>query len=1290
MSDIVIRGEGGIGGGGTKKPRTPINTADSAYLKSVNLATMQFLLCEGPIHGPAEGNSWPGLLASTYLDDTSLLVRGYGGTVPVEDLVLSYGYPDQSPVPGYGTIWNTLSVSQAVKASFPVFSTITPSDPTTPHRARVMLTWDALVLAIKENGDVLNAAVPYLIDYTDALGNIRLVFAGFVYGKFSGPFQREHEWDLAGPGPWTVRVVRMAADDEQLETPIATFRSSFSWSSVSVGPVITLNYKYSATLSLAARADRYSQLPSVAIDLLGKICLVPSNYDSWSGIYYGQWNGTFKTDWTDNPAWCFYDMVTNGRYGLGESIEPALIDKWSLYQIGQYCDGLVPAFGGGMERRFRCNILYTTQDDAWTVLQQLASIFRGMVYWSAGIVVSIQDRPGPFVYTFNPANTTQVVDDSGEVTEPCFEYQGTAKRTRHTVCLVSWDDPSNNYQPRVEYVADSEGLARLGYRPLELRLPGVTSKGQALRVAQWSLLAEILLDETITFGVGAVGSVLRPGDLIKVADPDKAAVRYGGRVVAVNGDVVTLDAAPTPTQPSWYGGLLLSWQSVDAAGQPALETATVVGVAGADLTVQWRNASRPGVREPWLIEVPDRTAQPFRVMGVEEEGPLSYRLTALRYRADIFDRVDFDTPLSDDEDYLFKLLDPAPPTITQAAATWGDGQVKLHITWTPADQQIILEGFDLSVSYYRLQYRQGELQADGTIAWPEQWREVERQADTSEYIPVDGYVVTSRYQVRMASVSRLGHDSNWSPIVDVVPIEQWLPMPDFAALVPDATGALVKAGELTHSNLPSGGHRWAWAIQGQLPSYARALEVQGRPSEGPNGGLYEGGPMGPGAPRRAPGGRLDAATIGPADADGWFVLGTAPPDGTLSDVLPWPAHWEIRARLLTFIPGLAGTSWMTDRIDRQEIVPPVPVHFTVVTTTELSSAATTRRFSWEVPLSPFPAWGSPALVSDITGYEVRFKRGRSVVWELGLPLYSDGLTGDQQWFDTTLFNFGLWVIMLRSRDRTGWLSDQLVAVTVNLGDPLLSNVVERVDLGEGFPGELVNLQREEHTSGLMYPVPTSSAFYELPLDDEIYDGSDGWRLVQIDPLQESLYLAPFSVQSDGTGLVIYGPGTATVQWFIKADTTSSELRYPEPVDQPMYDTPTSGYFYIAAPEMGGEFHPWAPFEKLSIGNYILAGRIVSPDGVKPGTINDLDLVLDVPDVLVNFEDVWVEPGATTFEIDPPLRLLKAVNVTLQADPGADAVLVLVDQKTRSRFRLRAYRADGAPGRALVDCLCQGC
>lgn len=1298
MSDIVIRGAGGLGGGGTKKPRTPVNTPDSSYLKTVNLATMQFLLCEGPIWGPAEGRSWNGLLASTHFDDTSLLVRGYGGTVPVEDLVLSFGTANQSPVPGYGTVWNTLSVQQAVKAGFPVFSTITSSDPNTPHRARVLLTWDALVLFIKENGDVLNAMVPYLVDYTDALGNVRVAFAGAVYGKFSGPFQREHEWDLQGPGPWTIRVMRMAADDDALETSMASFRSAFSFTSVSVGPVVTLNYKYSATLSVAARADRYSQLPAVAIDILGKIIKVPNNYDPWNGVHYGQWSGVFKEEWSDNPAWCFYDMVTNGRYGLGESIDPGLIDKWSLYQIGQYCDGLVPAFGGGVERRFRCNILYTTQAEAWEVLQQLASIFRGLVYWAAGTVMAIQEAPQTPVFTFSPANVVQTVDEGGRVTEPCFIYQGTAKRTRHTVALVSWDDPKNAYQPRVEYLADSDGLARLGYRPLEIRLPGITSKGQALRTGQWALLAEILLDETVTLGVGAIGAALRPGDLIKVADPDKAAVRYGGRIVAVDGATVTLDAAPLEAPDGWPAAVL-SFQSVTAGGQPQLVAVPVVSAAGAVLTVAWPDAFRPRPREPWLLEFPNREAQPFRVLAVEERTAVSYTLTALRYRPDIFNAVDFGTPLYDDESYLFKVIDPVPPTIETVAITWTDNQPKLSVTWRPPPNAQVLEGFDLSVLYYRLQYQQGELQGDGTVSWTGQWQEVDRQSDTSELVPIAGYVATSRYQVRMAAVDRLQHDSGWSAPVMATPIEQWFPMPDLGAPQPGgdppSPETPVPTGELQHANRPTGGHRFTWRIRAQIPPYVRVVELQARPDTpepAPPAALVSdivgAAPLGPmAAPRVAV---EPPPSLGEPDAEGWYVLGTAAPNALLDVQLPWPAGWEVRARLLTFVPGLVGTTWMTDRIDRLEIVPPLPLRFTVVTAVDVASVATQRRFSWSMPLSDFPGWGPTGLVSDIAGYEVRFKRGNVVRWELGLPLYSDGITGDQQWFSTSLFNSGVWVVMLRPRDRTGWLSDDLVAVTVNLGDALLANVIERIDFGDlGFPGELENLRVVMGESERLYADPVTDAFYEDPLDDDFYDGSNGWRLEQIDPTLESQYVVPFTIASDGVGLVVRSPGSATVQWFIRSETTPMVAMYEAPTDQAFYQPPLSSYFYLAAPLMGGQFHPVAPFELLERGTYTLAGRIVSPDGVRPGRIDDLDLLLDVPDRMVTLEDVWVEPGGSTFDITPRMRFIKAANVTLQEAPGATARTVVVEYKGGDRVRLRALDAAGAPARALVDAILQG-
>ncbi|QQG31344.1 host specificity protein J [Cyanophage S-2L] len=1264
----LISGAGGIGGGGTKKPRAPITSPDSAFLRSISFAQMQFLLCEGPIWGPKEGRSWGGLLASTYLDDTPLSVRGLGGTVPVEDLVLSYGTFDQTAVPGYGVQWNTIGVGQSVKASFPVFATAMPSDPTTQHRARVVLTWEALLVAFKQTGDVVEAQVPYLIDYTDANGVVRLVFAGFTFGKFSGPFQREHEWDLAGPGPWVVRVMRMAADDDALETPIASFRSAFSFTNLSFGPVLSLGRRYSATLTLAARADRYSNLPAVAIDLYGKICKVPTNYDPWAGTYSGVWDGSFKEDWTDNPAWCFYDMVTNPRYGLGESIDPVLIDKWSLYSIGQYCDGLVPAVGGGLERRFRCNLILAAQNDAWVVLQQLASIFRGQIFWSAGLVVSTQDAPGDFLYTFNPSNVEQTVDDSGAVVQPCFEYEGTAKRTRHTVCLVSWDDPANAYQPRVEYIADSDALARLGYRPLELRLNGITTRGQALRTAQWALLSEAILDDTVTFKVGAIGMALRPGDLVKVMDPDKGGVRFGGRVVAQDGDTITLDAAPPTPLAGWAGGLFY-WQS--GAGLPRVN---VAGVSGAVVTVSgWGDDSRPTPGMPWLLEVPNLEAQPFRILGIEELGQNRYAVTALRYRSDIYDRVDFDTPLSDDEDYLFKLLDPLPPTILNAQIVWDNSQAKLEVNWRPQDRVFVDGGFDLSTSYHRLQYQRGEVGAGGEVTWTNQWAEVDRQTDTTETIPLVGYQAQTRYKVRMASVGKAGAESLWSAELEATPLEVWFPIPDFESIVPHPGGETGPAGVLSHTNLATGGHLWTWKIFTQVPPYARSIEVWGRPV---------GVPL------------PDGVTT---DEDGYILLGTAAPNAGVEALLPVAATWDVRARLTTFVPGLEGRSFMLDMVDRLEIVPPTPTEFRLVTEQDGQSRMGSRRFSWLMPDPPPFAerWGG-GLVSDIAGFEVRYRSGVDVGWEGAFPLLSDGVPGDTFWFETHLMDYGTFTVMLRARDRTGWVSDEMAVVTVGIGQPLPTNVLTLLDLSlEGWPGDLANGTVVGSTSPLFYFPPTTEDLYEAPLEEAIYSGRSGGELVQNDPAQPMVYRALLEVEVDGSALLIYTESdTGSYRWRLEdISTVGLGLRYVAPTTDPMYDVAEEAPFHLGEFLSGGAgLHPYAPHQKLTAGLWQISLEAIASTTNVPARIQDVDVVLDVPDVVWTIEDYEAGVGVTSVPLPPGLfRRVKAVSMAVQDDTVAAGVAVggRIVYKGTDRIDLRTVDASGADTAALVDLIVVG-
>lgn len=270
-------------------------------------------------------------------------------------------------------------------------------------------------------------------------------------------------------------------------------------------------------------AEYFGQIPERAFDVKLLKVKVPSNYDPISRHYDGNWDGTFKTqkEWTDNPAWCFYDLMTNRRYGLGKYIEQIKIDKWTLYKIAQYCDTLVSGAEGGLEPRFTCNVLIQSREDAFKVLTDMASVFRAMIYYSTGTVYAVQDSRKDSVFQFT--NT--------DVEEGNFNYTSTSAKVRHTVAIVRYNDKDNFYKPAVEYVDDIEGIRRYGIKEKEITAFGCTSRGQAVRLGKWILSTERLETETISFTTGHQGSMLRPGDVFAVSDSNRLMTRRGGRVL---------------------------------------------------------------------------------------------------------------------------------------------------------------------------------------------------------------------------------------------------------------------------------------------------------------------------------------------------------------------------------------------------------------------------------------------------------------------------------------------------------------------------------------------------------------------------------------------------------------------------------------------------------------------------------------------------------------------------------------------------------------------------------------
>ena len=1327
-----IYGAGGGSGSSAPKQRQapkPQITQDSESLKSISFAKLQFLLCEGEIEGPAYGNSSEGLEQSVFLDGTPIRQPNGDVTPQPEDLVFSWGRESsqQSGVPDYNRISETIAVDQVVNKGTPISQAAFGSVAGGRYYARVILTWEALYQSVIDGdeasrgntGDVLNYRVEYKITYVDALGVNRTVYDSSVKGKFSGQFQRSHEFLLEGVGPWTVTVERITENDEDTETDAYTTFSAFNFSTLVLSLDQKFNYNHSSMLTVGVRADRYSAIPNVAVELKGMQIEVPTNYDPESRLYTGIWDGTFKRVYSNNPAWVLRDLIINDRYGAGQYITSDSVDKWTLYEIAQYCDGQVPASGGGTEPRFTCNLLLQSGEEAWNVLQQLSSIFRGLLYYASGLAIATQDRPKDAIFTFNESNTIEQFSEDGKVSKGNFEYSGSSRRARHTVVLASWDNPEDDYEPRIEYVTDDETYSAFGYRPLDLRLLGVTSRGQALRAANWALLTERLLDDTVTFSTNEIGMSLRPGDVIKIADTTKAALRIGGRIAEVNGLDITLDQVPQ-NPPGGWGGATFSWMYADSNGDPQLHVSNLSGPIGNVITIDSDGGNPPVATFPWLIEFPSRSAQLFRILTVAEEEGGVFSISALRYRDDIYDAVDFDTPLDEDENYLFDVVNPDAPVINVGQVIWDNNQAKIDVRWLPPANTTVLFEYNLQVQSYRVQWESGTVEPDGTINWADARRELPPQFDDRELIELEQLTITDKFRVRVAAVSRLGVQSPWSEFYIVDDITTWFPMPDIGTQLPDGSD------RLTFQNQSRGSQLFTWFFNGlSVPPYVNGVFLEVKPDRALNA--------------------RESAGLKDPDAEGWYAYNTFPLDEYAVAVFHADTNWNCRISLTTAVYGLSGDTYATTLVDRQDIVPPAPDEFAVVTTTLNKSVAPIRRFSWSLPTQnindegggTFPGSGQPNItnnwplgkVTDITEFQVRYKAGFENTWEYGMELFADGVPGDQRFFETDLFDSGQWTVMIRSVDSTGWISDNQASIVVNLGDAIPTNVVETIVASDTWPGQKVNL--EINTGGdwdNSYALcedpggtwrvsdvindpgdsictdapnyndpafnPGTSSFNNADLTPRSEINIGAGALVQIDPAQDSYWFWAVEVLSDGTGILINTEAEGTYQWFIRRIGDDLQDRiYPNPQSDPMYPDPQTNYFYLETNnDLGVNFHPYAPFEILEAGQYELCCKIRSTDGVGPSALNSVVLELDYPDLRTSLEDVVVPASDQRINFAEPFpHACKAVSVTVQ-DPAGSVSLpatAYIRGKDVNGFDIRLLDATGSIVSGLIDVVAVG-
>lgn len=589
-----------MGGKSQGSARTPHEAPDS--LRSSQRLRAIGLISLGPIKGPA--NKWK----STYFDNTP--IQNANGVDDNDEssfnfknteIAYTLGTQDQMPLQGFEMSEREVSVGAEIKNVTPVTRTVIDPDVT---RLRITCGVSAL-FSQNENGDTEGTSVSLEILIN---GQSRTVKN--INGKSSSRFYRSYIIDNLPPKPFTITVKRLTADSKSQRLQNGTH-----W--VSYTEIIDTKLSYPNMALIGIKTDsRYNpNFPNVNLLLYGRLVKVPSTYNPETRTYEpGIWRGDWKEEWTDNPAWIFYDLVTNSLAGLGKRIGEYGLDKFQLYQIAKYCDELVDDGYGGKEPRMVSNLWITEQRDAYNVLSDMASVFRSIAVWNGTQFSAIQDRTSDPVCLYTQSN---VVDGK-------FSRQFAAGKTIFTAVEVEYADERNFYQKAVEYVADDLMIARYGYNVKKITAYGCTSRGQAHRYGKWVLETSRLEQCTITFVVGRQGLLHLPGDIIEIADNDFAGKTLGGRVVAINGKKVTLDQPVEITADSYLSYLNDEMQLVKIK---------IINVDNANKSVITLETNPVGlnVMDDWVLKTPQVSTQLYRALGITENDDGSYTITALQH-----------------------------------------------------------------------------------------------------------------------------------------------------------------------------------------------------------------------------------------------------------------------------------------------------------------------------------------------------------------------------------------------------------------------------------------------------------------------------------------------------------------------------------------------------------------------------------------------------------------------------------------------------------------------------------
>ncbi|WP_411701601.1 TipJ family phage tail tip protein [Citrobacter freundii] len=694
--------------GGSSSSRTPTEQPDD--LQSVAKAKILVALGEGEFAGQLTGKN-------IYLDGTAL--ENSDGSQNFSGVTWEFraGTQAQNYIQGIPGTENEISVGTEVSSATAWTRTFTN---TQLSAVRLRLKWPSLFKQ-EDNGDLVGYSINYAIDLQTDGGTWQTVLNTSVTGKTTSGYERSHRIDLPQAGStWTIRLRKITADANSAKIGDTMTLQSFT-------EVIDAKLRYPNTALLYIEFDSSQfngSIPQISCEPRGRVIRVPDNYDPETRAYSGTWQGAFKWAWTDNPAWIFYDLVITDRFGLGNRLTAANIDKWTLYQVSQYCDQPVPdgKGGSGTEPRYTCNVYVQDRNDAYTVLRDFAAIFRGMTYWGGDQIVALADMPRDVDYAYTRAN---VIDGR-------FTYSSSTTKTRYTTALVSWSDPGNAYADAMEPVFEQPLVARYGFNQLEMTAIGCTRQSEANRKGRWGILTNNK-DRVVSFDVGLDGNIPQPGYIIAVSDELLSGKVMGGRISAVNGRVIKLDRVADAAAGD---RLILNLPS------GASQSRTIQAVNAEFVTVTTAYSETPHAEAVWVVESDELYAQQYRVVSVSDNNDGTFSITGAWHDPDKYARIDTGA-----------IIDQRPVSVIPPGNQSPPANIVIS-SFSVVQQNISVETMRVSWD-----------QAQNAIAYEAQWRRndgnwVNVPRSSTNSFDVSG-IYAGRYLVRVRAINAAEISSGW-------------------------------------------------------------------------------------------------------------------------------------------------------------------------------------------------------------------------------------------------------------------------------------------------------------------------------------------------------------------------------------------------------------------------------------------------------------------------------------------------------------------------------------------------